>query len=57
MLFFQTTVNLGMNVGLLPVVGIPLPFVSYGGSSVISILLGLGMVQSILLRHRRLEFE
>ncbi|MEP7199478.1 MAG: rod shape-determining protein RodA [Chloroflexota bacterium] len=57
MLFFQTTINLGMNVGLLPVVGIPLPFMSFGGSSVISILIGLGMVQSILLRHRRLEFE
>jgi rod shape determining protein RodA len=57
MLFFQTAVNLGMNVGLLPVVGIALPFLSFGGSSVVSILLGQGLVQSILLQHRRLEFE
>lgn len=57
MLFFQTAINLGMNVGLLPVVGIALPFLSFGGSSVISILLGQGLVQSILLQHRRLEFE
>jgi rod shape determining protein RodA len=57
MLFCQTSINLGMNVGLLPVVGIPLPFLSFGGSSVVSILFGQGLVQSILLRHRRLEFE
>ena len=57
MLFVQTAINLGMNVGLLPVVGIPLPFLSFGGSSVISILLGQGLVQSIRLRHRKLEFE
>jgi len=57
MLFFQTAINLGMNVGLLPVVGIPLPFLSFGGSSVISILLGQGLIQSIRLRHRKLEFE
>ncbi len=57
MLFFQTAVNLGINVGLLPVSGIPLPFMSFGGSSVISLLLGQGLVQSILMRHRKIEFE
>ncbi len=57
MLFVQTAVNLGVNVGLLPVVGIPLPFLSFGGSSLISILLGQGLVQSVLIRHRKIEFE
>ncbi len=57
MLFFQTAVNLGMNVGLLPVTGIPLPFISFGGSSLISILVGQGLVQSVIMRHRKLEFE
>ena len=57
MLFFQTAVNLGMNVGILPVTGIPLPFISFGGSSVISLLVGQGLIQSIVMRHRKLEFE
>ena len=57
MFFFQAIVNLGMNVGLLPVAGIPLPFLSFGGSSAISILIGLGLIQSVRLRHRRLAFE
>lgn len=57
MFFFQSVINLGMNVGLLPVAGVPLPFLSFGGSSVISILIGQGLVQSIRLRHRRLQFE
>lgn len=52
MLLFQTFVNAGMNIGILPVTGIPLPFVSAGGSSVIAILLGLGIVQSIAI-HRK----
>lgn len=43
-LFLQTTINLAMNLGLFPVVGVPLPFVSYGGSSLISTLFSLGLV-------------
>ena len=49
-LFFQFVVNVGMNLGLLPVTGIALPFVSYGGSALISALLMLGIVESIALR-------
>ena len=45
----QIFINVGMNIGLMPVTGIPLPFISYGGSSLMSILLGLGMVQSVAL--------
>lgn len=48
--FVQFVVNIGMNLGLLPVTGIPLPFVSYGGSSLVASLLLLGIIQSIF-RH------
>ncbi len=47
-LFFQSFVNLGMNLGLMPVTGIPLPFVSSGGSSLITFMLMVGIVQSII---------
>jgi len=43
-LLTQTTVNLAMNLGLFPVVGLPLPLVSYGGSSLISTLFSLALV-------------
>ena len=55
-LFFQTTVSVGMNVRLLPVTGLTLPFVSYGGSSLVTLFIGIGVVQSILMRHRKQEF-
>lgn len=47
MLFFQITVNIGMNLGLLPITGITLPLLSYGGSSVVSTLIMLGIVSSV----------
>jgi rod shape determining protein RodA len=53
---FQTFVNIGMNLKLLPVTGLTLPFVSYGGSSLITMFIGIGLVESILLRHKELEF-
>jgi len=46
-LFSQIFIHIGMNLGLLPVVGISLPFVSYGGSSLITLFMGLGILQSI----------
>ena len=46
-LFSQIVINVGMNMGLLPVVGIPLPFLSYGGSAAMINFLGLGILQSI----------
>lgn len=55
-LFFQTVVSVGMNVRVLPVTGLTLPFVSYGGSSLITLFLAIGVVQSVLMRHRKQEF-
>lgn len=52
----QIFINVGMNIGLLPVTGIPLPFISYGGSSLMSMLLGLGLVQSVSLRSSPVIF-
>ena len=56
MLMFQLTVNLGMVVGIMPITGIPLPFVSHGGASLISIAVGLGILQSINIRQTRAEW-
>ena len=47
----QTLVNMGMVTGLLPVVGIPLPFMSYGGSSMLVSLMGLGLLLSVRMRQ------
>ena len=55
MILIQSYVNLGMNLGLMPVTGIPLPFVSSGGSSLISLLAAEGVVQSVLMHQRGLE--
>jgi len=52
----QTIVNIGMNLNLLPVTGLTLPFVSYGGSSLITLFIAIGLVESVLLRHKSLEF-
>ena len=56
MLFFQTFVNIGMNEGVLPVTGIPLPFISYGGSPLITLLAIQGILQSILIHREKLTF-
>jgi rod shape determining protein RodA len=56
-LFFQAFVNMGMNMGIMPVTGITLPFVSQGSSSVWTFLMGQGLLQSILMRHRKLAFQ
>ncbi|PIP24907.1 MAG: rod shape-determining protein RodA [Candidatus Nealsonbacteria bacterium CG23_combo_of_CG06-09_8_20_14_all_36_12] len=47
LLFSQAFINIGMNLGILPIVGIPLPLISYGGSSLIATFLALGILQSI----------
>jgi rod shape determining protein RodA len=55
MITFQAVVNIGVNLNLMPATGLTLPFVSYGGSSLLSILIGIGLVESVMLRHRSLE--
>ena len=53
MLLFSITVNVGANLRLMPVTGIPLPFISYGGSSLLTNLVAVGVVQSVLMRRKR----
>ncbi len=51
MLLFQIMVNVGMAISLMPVTGIPLPFISHGGSSLVSICFALGVLQSVSMRR------
>ncbi len=53
---FQAVVNIGVNLNLLPATGLPLPFISYGGTSLFSLLIGIGLVESVVLRQKALEF-
>lgn len=56
MLLSQSVINIGMNLGLAPVTGIPLPFLSAGGTAVVTYLAIIGIVQSIYIRHKKLSF-
>ena len=56
MIFFQSAINIAVNVGLMPVTGLTLPLVSYGGSSLWATLIGIGLVESVAMRHRKLDF-
>lgn len=53
MMMFQVFVNVGMTVGVMPITGIPLPLMSYGGSSLIATMLAVGLLQSIYAQGRR----
>jgi rod shape determining protein RodA len=57
MLAFQAIINLGMNLGLMPVTGITLPLISYGGSSVLGTFLALGVLQAIHAQSRAQSFR
>jgi rod shape determining protein RodA len=56
LLFFQSATNIAVNLRLIPVSGLPLPFISYGGSGLMALMIGVGLVESIVMRHRDLEF-
>jgi rod shape determining protein RodA len=51
MFAFQLFVNIGMTIGIMPITGIPLPFVSYGGTSLITSFIGVGLVMNIHMRR------
>lgn len=57
MLLVQVLINIGMNLGILPVTGIPLPLMSYGGSSLITTWAALGLAQSVVARQKALRFD
>jgi rod shape determining protein RodA len=54
--FFHVLINIGMNIGLLPVTGIPLPFASAGGSSLVVSFIILGIVQNVAIQSKALRF-
>jgi rod shape determining protein RodA len=56
LIFFQTFINVGMNLSIVPVTGMTLPFISYGGSSLISMMFAIGLAQSVVMRHRKMDF-
>ncbi|HSM70661.1 MAG TPA: FtsW/RodA/SpoVE family cell cycle protein [Anaerolineales bacterium] len=56
LIFFQGMVNIGVNLNIVPVSGLPLPFISYGGSGLTSLMLGIGLVESVAMRHKQLDF-
>jgi len=53
MLLFQVFQSVGMSTGMMPITGIPLPLISYGGSSVVATFLALGLVQSVHMRRHQ----
>jgi rod shape determining protein RodA len=55
MIAWQALINIGMVMGLMPVVGVTLPFVSYGGSSIITMMMGIGLLMNVSMR--RFKFE
>ncbi|MES0445423.1 MAG: rod shape-determining protein RodA, partial [Desulfobacterales bacterium] len=55
MIFWQVFINVGMTMGLMPIVGVPLPFISYGGSSIVAMMICIGLLMNVSMR--RFMFE
>ncbi len=53
LIFAQSFIHIGTNMGVLPITGLPLPFVSYGGSSLVTLMIGVGILQNIKMNARR----
>jgi rod shape determining protein RodA len=56
MILFQVAVNIGMVTGIMPVTGVPLPFITYGGSSMVSLLFGMGILESVRIHSHKPAF-
>jgi rod shape determining protein RodA len=56
LIFFQVLINVGMNLKVMPVTGLTLPFISAGGSSLVSMMFAIGLAESVAMRHRKIEF-
>lgn len=56
MILFQVFINIGVTIRLVPVTGIPLPFISQGGSSLLMFFAALGLLEAIVIRHKQIEF-
>jgi rod shape determining protein RodA len=56
LLFFQSAANIAVNLKMIPVSGLPLPFISYGGSGLMALMIGVGFVESVVMRHKDLDF-
>ena len=52
-ILFQAFINIGVNIRLFPVTGIPLPFISAGGSSLVTVFVAIGLLESVVLRHKQ----
>jgi len=52
LIFTHMFINIGMNIGLLPIVGLPLPFISYGGSATLSLFVAIGIMQNIIIKSK-----
>jgi rod shape determining protein RodA len=52
---FQSFVNIGMTIGIMPITGLPLPFISYGGSAIFADMIAIGMLQSVRRHHSVFE--
>ena len=54
-ILFQAFINIGVNIRLFPVTGIPLPFISQGGSSLITVFIAIGLLESVVQRYRQVS--
>jgi len=57
LLAFQSIINIGVNLNFIPVTGVTLPFVSYGGSSLLTNLIGIGLVESVMIHRKYVDFN
>ena len=57
MILFPLIVNVGMNLGMLPISGLPLPFITYGNSALLAMMISVGIAENVAVRRRKLEFQ